>query len=300
MSTEENALAADENNEATESTAENADEAVTEESATSTEAEEATEQSDGDETTEEATDTDDAGDAKDAEGEEPDAEEQPKKSKSGFQKRISQLTDQKREYRSRAEAAEARVAELEAQLTPDGEAAPKEDDFENPDDYLVARAKYEAKQELRQEQLDSAKKQKQDAVEGVTKARKDTFAERVNEARETFKDFDDVALRDDLPVSDTLAEVIQTAEKGPEVLYHLGNNPDEAARLSNMDSVSAAIAVGEIAAKLQLPARKTTTSAPDPIDPVVAKGKPRKNLNDASPDEYAKMRGLDSVSKRFA
>jgi len=92
------------------------------------------------------------------------------------------------------------------------------------------------------------------------------------EARGKYDDFEQVAYNPKLPITNAMAETIQSSDIGPELAYYLGSNPKEADRISRMSPLSQAKEIGKIEAKLASdpPVRKTT-SAPAPISPVTAR-----------------------------
>jgi len=92
------------------------------------------------------------------------------------------------------------------------------------------------------------------------------------EARTKYDDFEQVAYNPKLPITNVMAETIQSSEVGPELAYYLGSNPKEADRISRMAPLAQAKEIGKIEAKLASdPPVKRTTSAPAPITPVTAR-----------------------------
>jgi hypothetical protein len=92
------------------------------------------------------------------------------------------------------------------------------------------------------------------------------------EARSKYDDFEQVAYNPKLPITNVMAETIQSSEIGPELAYYLGSNPKEADRISRMTPLGQAKEIGKIEAKLvSAPPIKKTTSAPAPISPVTAR-----------------------------
>jgi hypothetical protein len=103
------------------------------------------------------------------------------------------------------------------------------------------------------------------------------------EARTKYDDFEQVAYNPKLPITNVMAETIQSSDIGPELAYYLGSNPKEADRISRMTPLSQAKEIGKIEAKLvSSPPVRKTTSAPSPISPVTARsiGSPSHDTTD--------------------
>lgn len=100
----------------------------------------------------------------------------------------------------------------------------------------------------------------------------ETFAEREEEARGRYDDFDQVAYNPNLRVTDVMAETIKASDNGPDLAYWLGSNPKEADRISRLSPLLQAREIGKIEARISAePVQKKTSSAPDPIRPVNAR-----------------------------
>jgi hypothetical protein len=100
----------------------------------------------------------------------------------------------------------------------------------------------------------------------------ETFAEREEEARSKYDDFDQVAYNPNLRVTDVMAETIKASDLGPDLAYWLGSNPKEAERISRLSPLLQAREIGKVEAKISAePFQKKTSSAPDPIRPVTAR-----------------------------
>ena len=100
----------------------------------------------------------------------------------------------------------------------------------------------------------------------------DAYHDREEEARGKYDDFEQVAYNPKLSVTDVMAQTIQASEIGPDVIYWLGSNPKEAARISTLPAILQAREIGKIEAKLaDNPPVKKTSTAPAPIAPVAAR-----------------------------
>jgi len=100
----------------------------------------------------------------------------------------------------------------------------------------------------------------------------EAYAEREDEARSKYDDFEQVAYNPSLRVTDVMAETIKASDLGPDLAYWLGSNPKEAERISRLSPLLQAREIGKIEAKLgSEPVQKRTSSAPEPIRPVTAR-----------------------------
>jgi hypothetical protein len=135
------------------------------------------------------------------------------------------------------------------------------DQFESPEAYAEALA-YQRAEELIAKR--EAAKQQSAVLE--------SYHDLEEEARTKYDDFEQVAYNPKLPITNVMAETIQSSDIGPELAYYLGSNPKEADRISRMTPLGQAKEIGKIEAKLvSAPPIKKTTSAPAPISPVTAR-----------------------------
>lgn len=204
--------------------------------------------------------------------------------------------------REAAEAAKRELAEANKKLeqlqqTVQQMQPPKESEFEDYQDYQAALTAYNSVKMLDDRQLKTAQAEAQerqrlfDEQERQRKASaRSDFEESCSEARERYTDFDAVARRHDLPISPHVGEMIIGLDSGPDVLYHLGKHPKEAARISSLPPVQAALEIGRIDAGLAPPKPITQSNAPDPIKPVRGSANPQKDPNKMSSPEFRKWR----------
>ncbi|MCR9215300.1 MAG: hypothetical protein NXI13_16405 [Proteobacteria bacterium] len=180
----------------------------------------------------------------------PSEEEKPRKGKSA-RKRIQQLTWQKREL-------ERRLAE-KSKSPPLVE--PKEEDFEDHIEFVAEKAAFNARKALDEERKrDMEAKRIHERNEQVL-----SFEDKLDDTREKYDDFDDV-WNADTPVSEHMAEALMDSDNAGEIAYYLGSNPDEAAKIANMQSpIAQAKAMGRLEQKLSTPKPKKLPTAPDPI-----------------------------------
>lgn len=217
----------------------------------------------------------------------------------GVQKRIDRLTRERYRLQGELEAIRRQQAQQpEPQRQPtQTEGAPKPEQFQSYEEYLEAKAEWKAEAKVRevlQRQQESTKQQSQQAERAKLMQ---AWEQRVDEASAIYDDYDEVALAPDVPVSAPMAEAIQRAEKGADVLYYLGKHRDVAAQIAALDPLSAAVAIGRLEATIARPQPRKTTSAPPPISPVGARAAPVKDPAKMSTDEWLKWRN-EQLRKR--
>lgn len=150
-----------------------------------------------------------------------------------------------------------RLADMEArQVGTPSDIVPE--NFATYEEYAEALAERKAEELLAQRE---AAKQQQSLLE--------QYHDREEVARDKYDDFDQVAYNPNLPVTEAMARSIQASDVGPDVLYWLGSNPKEAARIARLDPILQAKEIGKVEASLSSnpPVRKAS-NAPAPIAPV--------------------------------
>jgi hypothetical protein len=152
-----------------------------------------------------------------------------------------------------------RIAEWQAAQAQKHVADLSADQFETPEEYAEALA-YKKAQEL------IAQRDRQREQSELSEA----YHDREEEARGKYDDFEQVAYNPNLPITDVMAEAIQSSEIGPDLAYHLGSNPKEAERIARLSPFLQAKEIGKLEAKLasEPPKPTKTSSAPAPIAPV--------------------------------
>lgn len=205
-----------------------------------------------------------------------DAPEEPKPKAKGVQKRIDELTELRRSAeKDRDYWRDLAISKKEEPKAPEPKPAaeplgrPVLDDFASYDEFSEALVDWK----IEQREKASAERK---AVEqqGITRQERETaFQQRVAKVEATHPDWDEVVRGMPLLNANTY-EAAQVSDKGPEILYYLGQNPEEAAQIYRMDAVQSALAIGRLEVKLSRPT-KTQTGAPDPIEPVHGGGGPQ-------------------------
>lgn len=160
------------------------------------------------------------------------------------------------------------------------------DDFESTEAYVEALAEKKAHDLINQRETQQRKVE----VEAG-------YREREEAAYDKYDDFEAVAYNPRLPITDSMAEAIQTSEIGPDVAYYLGSNPKEAARISQLSPIQQAREIGKIEVKLTTtPPVKKTSTAPAPITPVTAKNTGAPVIDTTDPRSVKNMSTSDWIA----
>jgi len=185
--------------------------------------------------------------------------------KSGMQKRIDELIWKQREAERKAEYWQQQAESKQPESAPKPVGKPTLDQFDDYDGYVEALAGFQAKETFAamQEQESRSRMQAEQA------SRTQGFRQKAEVFSVEHPDFQQVVFENRyLPITEQMKEVIETSEKGPDLAYHLGSNPQEAARIANLSPVMAAMELGKIEATLSIPKGKPVSDAPPPITPV--------------------------------
>lgn len=231
----------------------------------------------------------------DKEADKPQDEDVSEKRRNGLSKRFSELTQARREAEARAERAEREAAQLreqaQAKAKEGGESEPSIDQFDDYAEYVRAVSRWEARQAANAAQNEAMEARQRAAAEERKARITAEYQAKADLAREKFPDFDAVAYRQDVPVSQVMVEAIMESDLGAELQYFWGQNPDEAARIAVLSPQAALLAIGRLEARIaSQPAPSKVTKAPDPISPVAARATAPKSLDEMTDEEYAAFR----------
>ncbi len=232
-----------------------------------------------------------------------------KKESRGVQKALDRLTAERETERRRADQAHEETMRLLALLEERGKPQPSQpvvfegeptrpqrSDYPDPDSWDAAilqyaedKATWAATEAVRQADEARLEAAKRDEIEKGIKTTFDAYQERVGKAKEKYEDFDKVAMRDDVEVSQAVAEAIRHSDRGPDLQYYLGSNPDEAKRINTLSPPLQLVELGLIVAKLDAPPPpKPLSAAPRPIRPIKAGDESAiKDPEEMSMEEYA-------------
>ena len=170
---------------------------------------------------------------------------------------------------------------------PDADKAPKEEDF-NGDffAYQSAKASHDARQAVREEFRNQANSRRSETQQNELRERVLEFEDRVDDFRETAKDFDEVVSKINVTIREELAREVLFSEMGPQIQYHLAQNPNELHRLNGLSGRELAREIGRLETKLQTPQARKQTTAPPPMTRITGGAGPAVDLGKADMATY--------------
>ena len=150
---------------------------------------------------------------------------------------------------------------------------PNEDDFEDLESLRKAEREYERKAraweakkavfEERQREHQQSQQQRQKVAE---QRLAQEWAQKVQQAKARYEDFEKVAFNEKLPLNDKAVERIPRMAHGADVLHYLGSHPEQAADLARLGPDDTVLALADIERALAatLPKTKTVTGSLPP------------------------------------
>lgn len=207
----------------------------------------------------------------------------------GVKKRIDKVTRQKYEAIAESNRLKAELEQLRAQFAPKQE-APDISQFDTMDDYVEALTEYKLQQKAQNAQSQQAKQTQEQAIA-------QDWVAKVDKARSVAPDFDEVFSNvADVPFAQVALDAVAQHPKGAEIAYILGKDPSEAYRIAALAPYQQLMAIGEVAARANLPKPKTVSTAPAPVKPV--SGGASNSAPPADMDEWVKWRNNQIRQKR--
>jgi len=221
-------------------------------------------------------------------------------------KRIGELTkkwrtaERERDFeREKIQELEVKLAELSAKVVDDSK--PNKEDFDDEDEYIEALTDWKIESKLKALQKDSTGSNlKKREVDTEINAESEIYVglgDAIENGNKKYKDFAKVALNKDLILSPEVAKIILDTDIPEDLMYFLGENPDESERISGLDQVRAAKEIGKLEIKLEKkkeevvkPTIRKQSKAPEPIIPLRSEGVTEKDPNKMSPAEYKAWR----------
>ncbi len=186
-----------------------------------------------------------------------------------------------------ADAVAARSAAEAAALRNGSQNPGRPQDYRAPEDYTRAIAE----QAAREVGAGVLARQAAQAQELAAKAAQDAWSETTADFRQRVPDFDAVAHNPNLAVTPIMADAIRESNRGAEIAYYLGKNPDEAVQIAALPPVSQATAIARLESRLGANA-VSVSRAPQPVGTLSGRGgSAGKPLEDMDFEEYRRTRG---------
>ena len=206
-------------------------------------------------------------------------EEKPKANPK-LERRFSEITKQREEARKEAqqerqarEALEARLAALERQPAPQAQTVdqePQPSQFNDAFEYAKALAEYTA-----DKRIGEMRKQDAEAKEAQERQKViDQWANKVQQAKASLPDFDEIVASSDVVVNDDIRDAILESDVGPQILYHLAENDEIAKKIAGLSAKQALREIGKLEARFEVKETKPQSAptvrskAPAPIQPL--------------------------------
>jgi len=181
------------------------------------------------------------------------AGEAPKKS-DAVQKRINKLTRERYELRAQNQALEQRLAALERNVAPKQEAptsAPQLKDFNDFDEYVSARAKWEAGNIVAERDKQASERNEKSKQQESEAELQKQWTAKMAKLTEEIDDFEDVMADADVPITQDIARAIMEADNGPEVMYFLAKNPEKVEQMHGKSPATIGRIIGRIEAEIE-------------------------------------------------
>lgn len=231
----------------------------------------------------------------------PNEQEEQRRARGGFQRRIDELVREREHERSEKQKlldVLARQAGQQAQQpapsATNADVEPKIENFDSYEKYLGAHARWSARQEyqeqdkIRQERMqrEQAEAQQRQTVEQQQRAiyeQHATLNKITAEAEKKYPDFYEKVFEqppDVMPISPVVGQAILKSKDGADIAYYLGTHPEEAHRIYKLDPVEQLVEIGSLRSSLA----KQQSAAPAPINPISGKKATSSDLPSSNDD----------------
>jgi len=175
---------------------------------------------------------------------------------------------------------------------------PEVDDYENYEDFIVAQARFAARQELETEKLEDKKRQEAARKRDAQKS----YQDKISAAYGVYPDFDDVLTSaNDIEMPQEALDAIVESDSGEHITYFLAKNRDEAKRFAAMPQAQRLKMVGRLEARFEKQKEappKRISMAPNPINPVSTHGEAtQKDPSKMTDDEWYRYRRAEKAAQ---
>ncbi len=198
-----------------------------------------------------------------------------------LERRFSEITKQREEARKEAqrerearEALEQRLAALEGKQQPTKaefvDEKPQPSQFSDAFEYAEALAEYTADKRIADMKREEAQAKEAEQRQKVITQ----WTSKVEAAKATLPDFDDIVASSDVVVNDDIRDAILESDVGPQILYHLAENDEVAKKIAGLSPKQALREIGKLEARFEAkpeaekPAPIVRSKAPAPIQPI--------------------------------
>jgi hypothetical protein len=152
------------------------------------------------------------------------------------------------------------------QERPQAQGEPRQQDFTDYEEYLLAKAEWRLEQKHRNVREQETQRSRHEQQQRVMVEQSNLAREKVDAAIEKYPDFEDVVLGMSADtLTDPMVAFVLQSKHGIDVGYYLGKHPGEAKKIANLNSVEQMEELVSIASKLAAAARPS--NAPPPIRP---------------------------------
>jgi len=151
---------------------------------------------------------------------------------------------------------------------------PQVEDFKDPKEFVRAFIRWERQQEREKEEKGSR------SLDSCSLAREKIFTP----GRAKFADFAEVVSADDVAITDVMMHSAARLKTGVDVLYHLGQHPEESQRIAQLPDIEQAWEIKALESKLAQPPAVTKT--PPPIKPLDGNAGAKRDWEDLSTAEH--------------
>ena len=188
------------------------------------------------------------------------------------------------------------VQQPEHKPSPDGgtrqddDPKPRQDQFQNYDDYVEALGAWSGRKGYAAEQAKQEKKGREQRAEQARQSFETGVDQIRRQGMAKFEDFEEVAMNESVPITDHMLSGLIGSDVAADVLHYLGKHPEEAKQIATMNPWAQARAMGRLESKLSEAPKPAASQAPAPVKPVGSTQSTEPDPHKLEGDEYAKYR----------
>ena len=177
---------------------------------------------------------------------------------------------------------------------------PKPDAFDDYQKYNDAKIQYE----IRKAKISWDHEEVRKKADSERQRKIDDLRQKMSEGYKEYNDFEEVALVQDVPITQMVAEILAECEAPHRVAYYLGKNRTEAIRISRLSPIQAAREIAKIEVEIakaisQPPVVPKIPGAPPPIKPVGSSHTITKSPDKMTQKEYEAWAAQNPGLRRF-